>query len=154
MEGKLDLASQVLMGWRNNPDNDDHKYEASELLMYNALLLREAGKLDESLKFLATHADGVVDKLAMTEMKGEILLELGKNIEAAVEYRELLERNVECTSYYVKLEQALGLGPGAPFADRVAVYHSYLADRPRAHAPKRLPIFFAEGADLVRLLDE
>eukprot|EP00038_Savillea_parva_P024960 m.45623 g.45623 ORF g.45623 m.45623 type:complete len:863 (+) comp6675_c0_seq1:47-2635(+) len=154
LQGKLDLASQVLMAWRDNPANDDKKYEASELLMYNAALLREDGKAEAALAFLARHADAIVDKLAMTEMRGELLLSLGRKKEAEEIYRELLDRNVECTTYYTKLEEAVGLGPGAPASDRTELYHSFLKDRPRAHAPKRLPLFFHEpGTEFTRLMD-
>jgi hypothetical protein len=59
----------------------------------------------------------------------------------------------QCTSYYEKLEQAVGLGAGAPADERLALYRSFLVNRPRAHAPKRLPLFFLEGDSLRRELD-
>lgn len=45
-------------------------YEHSELLMYQNLIMREAGMIDESLNHLQRYDKQIVDRLAVEETKG------------------------------------------------------------------------------------
>lgn len=45
-------------------------YEYSEMIMYEAQLLKESGQLKEVLKFLDDHESHICDILAMQELKG------------------------------------------------------------------------------------
>lgn len=45
-------------------------YEHSELLMYQNLIMREAGMIDEAINHLQRYDKQIVDRLAVEETKG------------------------------------------------------------------------------------
>lgn len=57
------------MSWYFQPKAKD--YEHSELLMYQNMILREAGMLKEALKHLDRYEEQIVDKLALQETRGK-----------------------------------------------------------------------------------
>ena len=60
-------GTTLLSFFQEKPD-----YEYSEMIMYEAQLLKESGQLKEVLKFLDDHDSHICDILAMQELKGEI----------------------------------------------------------------------------------
>lgn len=156
--GHGDEALKVITAYEKTQSDHDKSggpdYEQSELVMYRARILFEGGKYSDCLQYLQDNQAEVTDVLALQEVVGELLIKLGRLEEAELCYRRLLDDNVENNDYYSKLEECTKLGDGTPEADRVKLYHDFLTDRPRAHAPKRLPLMFTSGALFRGLLDE
>ncbi|KJH48805.1 tetratricopeptide repeat protein [Dictyocaulus viviparus] len=122
-EKALHILSEFLQN--NKPSSYD--FEHSELVLYQNMILCEAGA---------------------------ILMELHRLDEAEKVYRQLIDRNPENISYYDNLEICLRLGEGAPIADRVAMYDSLAERYKRAAAPRRQPLYMVEGPELSRRLDD
>lgn len=47
-----------------------YDYEHSELLLYQNMVYREAGKFEEAFEHLQSYGDQICDKVALMEMKG------------------------------------------------------------------------------------
>ena len=120
--------------------SSQERYENSELLLYQAMMYQEAAKYQEALDHLSRHAESeICDKLAVHELKSQLLLQLGRNKEAAKLIREhLIERNNENVTYYKWYEQALGLGSRED--QKLKLYYELQNKYPRALMPFRLPL--------------
>jgi peptide alpha-N-acetyltransferase len=70
-------------------------YENSELFMYKASIMEEAGKFEEALDCLKQHEKEIVDKIGLFEMKSRLCMFLGRFDEAAEIYRRLIRVNQE-----------------------------------------------------------
>jgi len=74
-------------------------YENSELFMYRAAIMEEAGKLEEALECLRQHERSIVDKIGLLEAKGRLCMYLGRHAEAAEAFRRLVRVNPEHQTY-------------------------------------------------------
>lgn len=70
-------------------------YENSELHMYKATIMEEAGKFEEALECLKQHEKEIVDKLGLLEMKGRLCMFLNRFDEASEIFRRLVRSNPE-----------------------------------------------------------
>ncbi|EDO40471.1 predicted protein, partial [Nematostella vectensis] len=150
---EYDMAYQILEEFRKTQNTNQMKVdvEQSELLLYQNMVLRESGQLNEAIKYLDTNEPLICDKLAIKEVQGQIFIELGERSKAEAIYRDLIKRNPENHSYYKRLEEALGL---TEEEDRLNLYLQYNSLYPRASAPKRLPLNFTNGERFSDLLDK
>mmetsp|Transcript_72056 Transcript_72056/g.166940 ORF Transcript_72056/g.166940 Transcript_72056/m.166940 type:complete len:934 (-) Transcript_72056:402-3203(-) len=80
-------------------DDSIPEYENSELFMYRATIMEEAGKLEEALDCLRQHEKSIVDKIGLLEMKGRLNMFLQRYAEAAEIYRKLVRINPEHQVY-------------------------------------------------------
>lgn len=76
-------------------DESVPEYEVSELFMYKASIMEEAGKFEEALECLKTNEKDIVDKNGFGEAKARLCMFLKKFDEAAETYRELMRINPE-----------------------------------------------------------
>lgn len=76
-------------------DENVPEYEVSELFMYKASIMEEAGKFEEALECLKQHEKQIVDKLGMYEMEARLLMFLERFDEASEIYRRLVRINPE-----------------------------------------------------------
>ncbi|VDP29528.1 unnamed protein product [Heligmosomoides polygyrus] len=118
------------------------------------MILRAAGQLEEALAKLEEKSAVTVDKVTYMERKGAVLMELNRMEAAEKVFRQLDDRNPENTAYYDNLELCLGLGKGAPVADRTATYDSIAERHKRAAAPRRRFLYVLEGAELSCRMDD
>ncbi|KAJ7396793.1 N-alpha-acetyltransferase 16, NatA auxiliary subunit [Pitangus sulphuratus] len=104
-----DMALKLLEEFRKTQQVPPNKidYEYSELILYQNQVMREADLFQESLEHIETYEKQICDKLIVEEIKGEMLLKLGRLKEAGEVYKELIERNAENWCYYEGLEKAL-----------------------------------------------
>ncbi|XP_054019062.1 N-alpha-acetyltransferase 16, NatA auxiliary subunit isoform X2 [Dryobates pubescens] len=104
-----DMALKLLEEFRKTQQIPPNKidYEYSELILYQNQVMREADLFQESLEHIETYEKQICDKLIVEEIKGEMLLKLGRLKEAGEVYKELIERNAENWCYYEGLEKAL-----------------------------------------------
>lgn len=128
--------------------NDPIDYDQSELLLYQVMILHEAGNYKEAFDFLNKNASQICDRLAMLEFKAEILLALGKNTEAAKLLEDqLIARNQENYLYYEQLERALNLDPNDELL-RLKFYQSIQKKYPRSKVPQKIPLSFLMSPQL------
>lgn len=145
-----DMALNVLEEFRKTQMPKSLDYEHSELLMYQNLIMREAGMIDEAINHLQRYDKQIVDRLAVEETKAELLLQKEKTGLAGDVYRGLINRNPENWAYYTGLEEATK--PSSE-EDRLKLYKDIEQLFPRASAPRRLPLNFAEGSAFRSLAD-
>ncbi|XP_076045316.1 N-alpha-acetyltransferase 15/16 isoform X2 [Oratosquilla oratoria] len=145
-----EMALRILEEFRKTIQKTTYDFEYSELLLYQNMVLRESGKIDEAMKHLGTYENNICDKVTLQEIKGEIYMSIGRKEEACEVYRKLVTRNPENRNYYLKLEEALGLQTEE---ERLALYEELRQKYPKAHVPKRLPLNYARNENLELMLD-
>ncbi|XP_006003551.1 N-alpha-acetyltransferase 16, NatA auxiliary subunit isoform X3 [Latimeria chalumnae] len=148
-----DMALKLLEEFRKTQQVPPNKidYEYSELLLYQNQVMREADLFQESLEHIEAYEKQICDKLAAEEIKGEMLLNLGRLEEAAAVYRGLIDRNSENWSYYEGLEKALR--PNT-LEKRIQIYEDVSKKYPRTVSSKRLPLNFVSGEKFRELMDK
>ncbi|XP_020618730.1 N-alpha-acetyltransferase 15, NatA auxiliary subunit-like isoform X1 [Orbicella faveolata] len=147
-----EMAFTILEEFRKTQNISSPKFdiEHGELLLYQNMVLREAGRPDKALDHLMEYEPLMHDKLVVREIKGSLFLEMNHFKEAEKVFRELLRRNPENRSYYQELEKSLQL---ENLDDRYNLYMQYAESYPRAQAPKRMPLTFTKGETFARLID-
>ncbi|XP_040123092.1 N-alpha-acetyltransferase 16, NatA auxiliary subunit isoform X2 [Oryx dammah] len=106
-----EMALKLLEEFRQTQQVPPSKidYEYSELILYQNQVMREANLFQESLEHIETYEKQICDKLLVEEIKGEMLLKLGRLKEASEVFKNLIDRNAENWCYYEGLEKALQL---------------------------------------------
>jgi len=79
------------------------EYENSEMFLYKATIMEEAGKFEEACDCLNKHDKEIVSRLEYDEMKGRLCIFLGKYDEAAEIFRKLVNMNPEHHVYVLAL---------------------------------------------------
>lgn len=127
------------------------RYENSELLLYQAMIYQEAAKYQDALDHLSRHAESeICDKLAVHELKSQLLLNLGRNKEAAKLIKDhLIDRNNENSTYYRWYESALGSSISRE-EKKVQLYHDFQNKYPKAQMPFRIPLTFVSDPKTFR----
>uniref|UniRef100_A0A8D1PFQ1 N-alpha-acetyltransferase 16, NatA auxiliary subunit n=1 Tax=Sus scrofa TaxID=9823 RepID=A0A8D1PFQ1_PIG len=157
-----DMALKLLEEFRQTQQVPPNKidYEYSELILYQNQVMREADLFQESLEHIETYEKQVCDKLLVEEIKGEMLLKLGRLKEASEVFKNLIDRNAENWCYYEGLEKALQLSSLGPFLphgtleERLQIYEEISQQHPRAISPRRLPLNLVPGAKFRELMDK
>ncbi|KHN98615.1 Alpha-acetyltransferase 15, NatA [Metarhizium album ARSEF 1941] len=144
--GNLLEAEKVLTTYegtlKTTPSRSD--VEHSEAVMYKNSLIAAQGDYERALEHLNTACKHNLDRLAVMESRAEYLVKLGRNEEAAIAYRALLDRNPDHPMYYEKLASALKIPQNSSKA-RKALYDEYAEKFPRCDAAKRIPLDFLFG---------
>ncbi|KAM5278003.1 N-alpha-acetyltransferase 16, NatA auxiliary subunit isoform 5-T5 [Hipposideros larvatus] len=157
-----DMALKLLEEFRQTQQVPPNKidYEYSELILYQNQVMREADQFQESLEHIETYEKQICDKLLVEEIKGEVLLKLGRLKEASEVFKNLIDRNAENWYYYEGLEKALQLSSLGPFLphgtleERLQLYEEISKQHPRAISPRRLPLNLVPGAKFRELMDK
>lgn len=144
---------EVGAGKKTTPSYPDPiDYEQSELLLYEIMILTEAGSYKEALDFLNKNSGQICDRLAVLEFKTQLLLSLGRNVEAIKLLEDqLIARNQENYLYYQQLEQALNLHPEDETA-RLKLYQALQQKYPRSKVPFKIPLSFVNSPETFRPL--
>lgn len=139
-----DMAFTILEDFRKTQHISMSKVDAEhgELLLYQNMVLREAGRTSKALEHLIEFASLMHDKLVVREIKGSLHLDLYHFKEAEKIFKELLRRNPENSWYYQELEKCLQLSNPD---DRYNLYMQYTEMFPKAQAPQRIPLSFTTG---------
>ncbi|XP_008592012.1 PREDICTED: N-alpha-acetyltransferase 16, NatA auxiliary subunit-like, partial [Galeopterus variegatus] len=154
----LQIHMRDLEGYRVPPNKID--YENSELILYQNQVMREADLFQKSLEHIETYEKHICDKLLVEEIKGEVLLKLGRLKEASEVFKNLIDRNAENWYYYEGLEKALQLSSLGPFLphgtleERLQIYEEISKQHPRAISPRRLPLNLVPGEKFRELMDK
>ncbi|XP_059851509.1 N-alpha-acetyltransferase 16, NatA auxiliary subunit isoform X5 [Delphinus delphis] len=148
-----DMALKLLEEFRQTQQVSPNKidYEYSELILYQNQVMREADLFQESLEHIETYEKQICDKLLVQEIKGEMLLKLGRLKEASEVFKNLIDRNAENWCYYEGLEKALQL---STLEERLQIYEEISKQHPRAISPRRLPLNLVPGEKFRELMDK
>ncbi|XP_075419134.1 N-alpha-acetyltransferase 16, NatA auxiliary subunit isoform X2 [Tenrec ecaudatus] len=148
-----DMALKLLEEFRQTQQVPPNKidYEYSELILYQNQVMREADLFQESLEHIEAYGKQICDKLLVDEIKGEMLLKLGRLKEASEVFKNLIDRNAENWYYYEGLEKALQL---STLEERLQVYEEISQQHPRAMSPRRLPLNLVPGEKFRELMDK
>ncbi|XP_032351940.1 N-alpha-acetyltransferase 16, NatA auxiliary subunit isoform X4 [Camelus ferus] len=148
-----DMALKLLEEFRQTQQVPPNKidYEYSELILYQNQVMREADLFQESLEHVETYEKQICDKLLVEEIKGEMLLKLGRLKEASEVFKNLIDRNAENWCYYEGLEKALQL---STLEERLQIYEEISKQYPRAISPRRLPLNLVPGEKFRELMDK
>lgn len=138
----FEMAFEVLEEFRKTQQNQAADYEYSELLLYQIMILREAGMNGRALQHLEKHKSQIADKNALLEIQAEIHLELGNYGKAEKLFTELLYRNPENHKYYEMLEKAIR---PENEEERLQLYDGAAELFPKTDSPKVLPLAFVSG---------
>ncbi|PRD28922.1 UNVERIFIED_CONTAM: N-alpha-acetyltransferase 15- NatA auxiliary subunit [Trichonephila clavipes] len=99
-----EMALKILEEFRKTQTKRGYDYEHSELLLYQNMVMREAGNLEDALNHLNKYEEQICDKLSIMETKAKLQLDLNNLKEAKEMYIDLLNRNPENHLYYKGLE--------------------------------------------------
>ena len=169
LDNKHDMAVQILTQYEatvnhnvvTDADPVVERYENSEIYMYRAMILEEAGRREEALKVLDTRADKIVDKVGALEQRARLHAALAaegqdaaaqKHRDAAMAtYRELLGRNPDNHRYHEAIQAVMGLTVGqTPDAAQLAALNQLYGElqeaNPRSDTCKRFPLNYLSGA--------
>ncbi|CAJ0941038.1 unnamed protein product, partial [Mesorhabditis belari] len=122
-------------------------FARSELILYQNMIMREAGQYSKALELLEENAALVIDRRVYHETRGSLLLSLGQNEAAANVYQMLLKRNPENLDYYKQLEVCMGLTDDDIDA-KLKFYDDLAIKFPRSSIPRREPLYFADAKEL------
>lgn len=120
---------------------EQDRYEQSECVLYKNMIIGEAGNCSRALEELRKDSDEIRDRASYMEYEAKYLLYLGKQKEALLLYRKLLQRNPDNEAYYTLLETALGT-PSGSIDLRLKLYDKLALFYPRADPPQFLPLAF------------
>ncbi|UYV72753.1 NAA15 [Cordylochernes scorpioides] len=130
-----DMALKILEEFRKTQSKRPYDYEHSELLLYQNMVMREAGQYEKALNHLDLYEEQICDRQSLLEKRAQLYLQLKRHKEAEQVYRELIQRNPENLSYYHGLEQA---AQSSSSEERLKLCQELQSLYPRAHCPKRI----------------
>lgn len=131
------------------------KYEDSELIMFKAMILEEAGKFKEALALIAAREGKIVDAIGAMDARARMLLAIGDVSGAADAYRALIDRMPDNHEYHRALHKCIiGMDDVSDVAslnaDDVskleALYDELGVKHPRCDTIKRFPLEYSSGA--------
>ena len=116
------------------------------------MVLQEAGNTELALDHLDTYQHQICDKVTLLETRAKYYMQIQKTtdseeskklqIKAADIYKGLIKRNPENHAYYTKLAESMEVKNEE---SQLAMYAEYRKMFPKAQAPQRLPMNFAQG---------
>ncbi|KAI9324644.1 NMDA receptor-regulated protein 1-domain-containing protein [Zopfochytrium polystomum] len=132
-------------------------YENSEVHLYRAALLGEAGKDKEALEYLAKFESKILDKKGMKELRAKLLNSSGQTKQAEAAYMSLVKLNPDCYDYINQLLKVKGLGDtnlNEEGLKKVLEVFEDLADQfSRSNAIRRIPLNYVSGEMFTRRVD-
>lgn len=159
--GNYEIALTVINEFKKGQSEiPQFDYEHSELLLYQAMIMLEAGKENAALEHLNQYSNEIVDKISLLEMKGRLLLsgylfsaqlhlKLGQYEEAVECSWSLIDRNQENSLYLELLAQAnTALVSGITDANTETTkktYESVIARYPQSRLSRRLILNYCSG---------
>ena len=126
--------------------------ELFEVLQTEIRIYEEAGRLDTALDIALKPISRFLDQTLHHEIKGRLLLKLGKLDEAAKEYEILIKRAPEKALYYRNFEVCMGLDQPGKEDERLQLYDDVVKRVKKALYPKIAPLFFTSGDEFKRRL--
>ena len=130
------------------------KFEQSEMHMFRAMILEEAGRREEALEVLEKRAEEIVDAVGKTEQRARLHAALAEETtgdaseshRARAErlYLDLVARMPDNHRWHHALRRVMGLGAG-DVESLVTLYASLREKFPKSDTVARLPLDFLAG---------
>lgn len=115
------VIDSYISSFKDNESADpDSDYQASEVVLYKAMLLEEGGDLAATVAHLDAVRGVVVDSVQWRERRARVLHRLGRFVAAEADLRHLLDLNPDNRAYHAALHAAVAAqqaelsGGGAP----------------------------------------
>jgi peptide alpha-N-acetyltransferase len=99
-----ETALSIIEEFSKTQQNKKYDYETSEFLLYENMVLREAGLFNKAIEHLNKNDVYIVDKLCVEELKAESFMKLSQFDKAQEIYLNLIDRNPDKLAYYKQLE--------------------------------------------------
>ena len=109
LNGEYEKAINFIEQNREFMTTKQSKMDKSELLIYEAIIYKDAGKFDQAIELLNTHESDIRDKSYRLEFLAELHTAKGDLTEAKACYEQLNKRNPSCVMYYEGLFQCEGV---------------------------------------------
>ncbi|GAA5962657.1 hypothetical protein JCM21900_006758 [Sporobolomyces salmonicolor] len=123
--------------------------EHSEVLLFHAMCLEEAGEYEKCLEFLGEKSGEIVDRSAYSVQRARLLLKVGRSEPALWAWELLLEENPESTEYIKATVQAKGADCDSTTEEgrskAVAILDELAEKYPRSLAIRRLALDLTSG---------
>ncbi|KAL3095428.1 hypothetical protein niasHS_007527 [Heterodera schachtii] len=147
LQGEYAMALGIIKEFKkNNKPTSNVDYENSEILLYEVMVLTEAGRIEDALNKLEENSSCIIDRLAYLEHRGSLLVKLGRFEDAERAYHTLLDRNQDCVQYYKQIEKCHQLDEVNDRPKLAALYESIIEKRPKAPIPKMLHLNYLSGS--------
>ena len=98
-----ETALSIIEEFSKTQQNKTYDYETSEFLLYENMVLREAGSYSKAIEHLNRNDVYIVDKLCVEELKAESFMKLSQFDRAQEIYLNLIDRNPDKLAYYKQL---------------------------------------------------
>lgn len=148
--GEYENALNVLQTFRKTQEGKPADYEFSELLLYEASIMVEAGKFKEALSHIYSHRDSILDIQSWLEMAGDLHARIGEHQDSADVFETLYHRNPENATYiesYVRAHNHYNAEESIQLCQNLQDLH------PRAEAPFNYALKLSTGSTFRKLVD-
>lgn len=149
--GEFENALNVLLTFRKTQEGKPADYEYSELLLYEASIMVEAGRFKDALSHIYIHRESILDIQSWLEMAGDLHVRAGEHEESARVYEQLYHRNPENTEYiekYITARQPYNDEESLEICRKLKVHH------PRSEATFNFSLKLSSGNTFRSLVDE
>nr|CAD2156598.1 unnamed protein product [Meloidogyne enterolobii] len=144
---EYDVALYILGEFKKNnraPAKID--IESSEIILYEIMILTEAGRFGEALARLEENSTSILDRLAYFEIRASLLLNLERFEDAERVYWTLIDRNPDNIFYYKQIEKCRKLdNTQQNNQDLITLYDTIILQRPKASLPKLIYLLYVDG---------
>uniref|UniRef100_A0A914HAH5 Uncharacterized protein n=1 Tax=Globodera rostochiensis TaxID=31243 RepID=A0A914HAH5_GLORO len=147
LQQEYDMALEIIKEFKkNNKPTSQVDYENSEIVLYEVMILSEAGRIEDALNKLEENSTCIFDRLAYLENRGSLLLKLGRLEDAERAYQTLLDRNQDCVQYYKQIEKCHKFDELNDRPKLASLYEAIIEKRPKAPIPKLLHLLYLSGS--------
>uniref|UniRef100_A0A915NJ57 Uncharacterized protein n=1 Tax=Meloidogyne floridensis TaxID=298350 RepID=A0A915NJ57_9BILA len=144
---EYDVALYILGEFKKNnraPAKID--IESSEIILYEIMILTEAGRFGEALARLEENSTSILDRLAYFEIRASLLINLERFEDAERVYWTLIDRNPDNIFYYKQIEKCRKLdNTQQNNQDLITLYDTIILQRPKASLPKLIYLLYVDG---------
>jgi tetratricopeptide (TPR) repeat protein len=124
--------------------------ELFEILQTEIRIYVESNRLEDALQLALQPVSRFLDQSISHEIRGNLLMKLGRTDEAAEEYQALIKRNPEKAEYFMAYEKCKSLDQSGKEEERLQLYDSIT--KKKTLYPKIAPLFFTTGKEFYRRL--
>ncbi|ORY48339.1 NMDA receptor regulated 1-like protein, isoform CRA_b, partial [Rhizoclosmatium globosum] len=132
------------------------EYENSEIHLYRAMLLEEAGDRKGALEMLESNEKSILDKKSYKETRARLLLEMGELKQAEIAYKALFKVNPDSYSALEGLQKSKGLFNDLDEKKTSSLFELFedlVDEHRRSNALKRVPLNYATGERFAKMID-
>ncbi|KAM0752180.1 N-terminal acetyltransferase A, auxiliary subunit [Meredithblackwellia eburnea MCA 4105] len=150
LNGQFAEADRTLRNYEEMlRDVPEGEYDLSEVLLYHATVLDEAGEWERSIEFLQENTGKIVDRQSYSVLRAHLLLKLGRKEPAEWAWELLLEENPDNYEYIKAYVKARGADVDSKDIEQteaaVKVLDALAEKFPRSLAVRRIALDIVSG---------